>query len=226
MALKFKVNKEEYDALSEGQQEMYAEAGDGYQLQVEGLDDGAQLKEALRKEREDRAEAKRRLQEMETEAEQRERERMEKQQEWEQLSKSERERADKLKGELDELRRGMAEKTRNESASAVTSALTRDTARERLLRREALNFISHTPEGVRINGPDGEAWDSEQLSKYLKEQYPFLVDGVQSSGGGAIGGKGSGAVSKKWSEMTGMERVELRKNDPEEHARLKRESSQ
>lgn len=226
MALKFKITKEEFDALAEGHQEMYAEAGEGYQLQVDGIDDGKELREALRKEREERADAKRRLQEMETAAEQRQREQMEKQQDWENLSKSERERADKLNGELDTLRREISEKTRNESASSVTGALTRDTARERLLRREALNFISHTPEGVKINGPDGEAWDSEQLSKYLKEQYPFLVDGIQSSGGGAVGGKGSGAVSKKWSEMTGMERVELRKNDPEEHARLKRESSQ
>lgn len=222
--LKFEI--ESLEEVDEQFHDMYQEKDGKFRLKVDGLDDNGALKEALRKEREERAEAKRRLQEMETESEQRERERMEKQQEWEQLSKSERERADKLNGELDTLRREISEKSRSESAASVTSALTRDTARERLLRREALNFISHTPEGIKINGPDGQAWDSEQLSKYLKEQYPFLVDGIQSSGGGSIGGKGSGAVSKKWSEMTGMERVELRKNDPEAHARIKREASQ
>ncbi|EIY5055166.1 hypothetical protein ML056_003478 [Klebsiella variicola] len=37
--LKYKIDKATYDALSDEQKAMYAEAGDGYQMQIEGLPD-------------------------------------------------------------------------------------------------------------------------------------------------------------------------------------------
>jgi hypothetical protein len=231
MALKFEITKEEFEALEEGQQALYSEHGDGYRLQVEGIDPADELKEALRKEREERAEAKRKLQEFESEAEKRERERLEKQQEWEQLSKTERERAEKLDKELAELRDKVANSERTATAEGIVAGLidkeaTGGVQRYGLLKKEAMQFIAHTPEGVKINGPDGEAWDAKQLGKYLTEQYPFLVDGSKASGGGAPGGKGGGAVTKKFSEHTGAELKALKEQDPEAYKRLRDEHHQ
>tara|TARA_R110000851_G_scaffold33896_4_gene90402 strand:+ start:7994 stop:8695 length:702 start_codon:yes stop_codon:yes gene_type:complete len=225
--LKFKITKDEFEALEEIQQALYAEAGDGYQLQVDGLDDGAELKEALRKEREERAEAKRKLKEFETEAERKERERLEQRQEWEQLAKSEREQREQRDKELAELRDEVANGKRTNSAESIVAGLidkdaTGGVQRYNLLKKEAMQFIAHTPEGVKINGPDGEAWNGKQLGEYLSQQYPFLVDGSKASGGGAPGSSGGGAVSKSWDQLSGMERVELRRNDPAEHQRLKK----
>lgn len=231
MALKFEITKEEFEALEEGQQALYSEHGDGYRLQVEGIDPADELKEALRKEREERAEAKRKLQEFESEAEKRERERLEKQQEWEKLSKTERERAEKLDKELAELRDKVANSERTATAEGIVAGLidkeaTGGVQRYGLLKKEAMQFIAHTPEGVKINGPDGEAWDAKQLGKYLTEQYPFLVDGSKASGGGAPGGKGGGAVTKKFSEHTGAELKALKEQDPEAYKRLRDEHHQ
>lgn len=231
MALKFEITKEEFEALEEGQQALYSEHGDGYRLQVEGIDPADELKEALRKEREERAEAKRKLQEFETEAEKRERERLEKQQEWEKLSKTERERAEKLDKELAELRDKVANSERKATAESVVAGLidkeaTGGVQRYELLKKEALQFISHTPEGVKINGPDGQAWDAKQLGKHLTETYPFLVDGSKATGGGAPGGKGGGAVTKKFHEMTGAELKALKDEDPEAYKRLRDEHHQ
>nr|WP_237544153.1 hypothetical protein [Pseudomonas syringae]MBL3836821.1 hypothetical protein [Pseudomonas syringae pv. theae] len=53
----------------------------------------------------------------------------------------------------------------------------------------------------------------------LTPRYAALVRGTQANGGGATGGKGGGAT-KTWDQMTGMERVELRRTNPAEHARL------
>ncbi|EJF31705.1 MULTISPECIES: hypothetical protein [Enterobacteriaceae] len=39
MTIKFKVTKEEFDALDDAQKAMYAESGEGYQLAIEGLPD-------------------------------------------------------------------------------------------------------------------------------------------------------------------------------------------
>lgn len=47
-----------------------------------------------------------------------------------------------------------------------------------------------------------------------------LIASSRASGGGATGGKGGGAA-KTWNQLTGMERVELRRTNPAEHARLK-----
>ena len=60
----------------------------------------------------------------------------------------------------------------------------------------------------------------------LKEElrlHPALgpvIQGSRASGGGAGGAKGGGAA-KSWNELSGMERVELRRTNPAEHARLK-----
>ena len=229
MALKFEITQEEFDALEEAQQGLYDKHGDGYRLQVEGIDPADELKEALRKEREERAEAKRRLQEHETEAEKRERERLEKQQEWEQLSKQERERAEKLDKELQDLRDKVANSERTATAEGIVAALIDKEAqggvqRYDLLRKEALQFIAHTPEGIKINGPDGEAWDAKRLGKHLSEQYPFLVDGSKASGGGAPGNKGGGAApTKTFDQYTGAELSQIRNEDPELYQRLRDE---
>lgn len=215
MALKFEITAEEFEALNEAQQGLYQRRGEGYRLEVEGIDPADELKEALRKEREERADAKRKLQEYETENEKRERERMESQQEWEQLSKADRERAEKLDKELNELRGTIAQEKRTTSAAEITGSLTRDTAREKLLRKEAMQFIHHTPEGIKINGTDGEAWSADQLKEHLRKEYPFLVDGNGSSGGGAPGGKGGGAANKKLADMNPAERLQFKADDPE-----------
>lgn len=223
MALRFEIDQAEYDKLDESQQALYDKRGDGYRLQVEGIDPADELKEALRKEREERAAAKKRLQEFETENERRERERLEKQQEWEQLSKTERERAEKLERELNDMRDAIANEKRNAAASKVASDLTRDTARARLLQKEAMQHITYTPEGVKINGPDGDAWDAAKLTEHLKATYPFLVDGSGATGGGAAGSNKSGGAVKRFNEYSGAELKSIKDSDPALYDRLKTE---
>lgn len=52
-----------------------------------------------------------------------------------------------------------------------------------------------------------------------------LVAGSKATGGGATGSKGGGAA-KTWDQLSGMERVELRRTNPAEHARLKAAAGQ
>lgn len=220
--LKFEV--ESLDEVDESMRENYQPYGEKYRLKVDGIDDASELKEALRKEREERAAAKSKLSEYEQQQAEAERKRMEERQEYESLYKQETESKTKLQQELEELRTNIAQEKRTSSAAEITASLTRDTAREKLLRKEAMQFIHHTPEGIKINGPDGQAWDAKQLSEHLRNEYPFLVDGNGSSGGGAPGGnKGGGAAGKKFNEMTGAELSTLRQQDPSEYQRLRDE---
>ena len=227
MALKYQITKEEFEQLDETQQQFYVEAGDGYQLEVEGIDDGKELKEALRKEREERANAKKRAQELEEQQQEAERKRLEEQQQYQELYQKEQETRTEKEKELQELRDKVANGERMATAEGIIAGLIDKEAqggvqRYELLRKEALQFIAHTPEGVKINGPDGEAWDAKQLGNHLSEQYPFLVDGSKASGGGAPGNKGGGAATQKtFDQMTGAELSELRKSNPEEYQRLR-----
>ena len=221
MALQFEVDS--IEGLDEGIQGLYQEHNGKYRLSVEGLDPADELKEALRKEREEKSGYKSKLSEFEKSQEEAERKRMEEKQEFESLYKSEQESKSKLAKELDEIKTSIANEKRTNEALKVASSLTKDEARSKLLQKEAGQYIHYTPEGLKINGPDGEAWDASKLAEHLKTQYPFLVDGSQANGGGATGST-SGGAAKKLNEMTGMERNALYKSDPAEYKRLESQS--
>jgi len=216
--LKFEVDS--LDGLEEGVKSLYEQKGERFRLKVEGIDPADELKEALRKERDERKAAKDKLAEFEKAQQEGEAKRLEETQQFESLYKNTKGELEKKSLELDEFRRKIADKERSELATQLTGTLTRDTARAELLKKEAMQFIQHTADGVVISGPDG-TMTAEQLGKHLAQRYPFLVDGNQSSGGGATGSNSSGGAVKKFDEYTGAELVEIRKKDPALYERLK-----
>jgi len=194
MALAFEIDTLE-DA-AEGVRGLYTEHNGKYRLDVSGIDPADELKEALRKEREEKASFKTKLSDYEKAKTDSDRTALEATQEYEKLYKLEKDMSTKAATELAELRQEIGNKDRGLTASSIVSQLTRDTSRAELLHDKALAFISNTPEGIKINGSDGAAWDAKQLSDYLAERYPFLVDGTQANGGGALGSNNSRAVNK------------------------------
>lgn len=216
--LKFELDS--LDGLEEGVKSLYEQKGERFRLKVEGIDPADELKEALRKERDERKAAKDKLAEFEKAQQEGEAKRLEETQQFESLYKNTKGELEKKSLELDEFRRKIADKERSELATQLTGILTRDTARAELLKKEAMQFIQHTADGVVISGPDG-TMTAEQLGKHLAQRYPFLVDGNQSSGGGATGSNSSGGAVKKFDEYTGAELVEIRKKDPALYERLK-----
>ena len=210
------------DGVEEQFKPLYEEKGGKYRLKVTGIDPADELKEALRKEREDRQAANAKLSDYEKAQAESEAKRLEEKQEFETLYKNTKGAFDKQSQEFDDFRRKLADKDRGELATELANSLTRDVSRADLLKKEALAYIQHTADGVVISGPDGTL-TKDQLKSQLAERYPFLVDGNQSSGGGATGSnKGSGAV-KKFEEHTGAELSELRKQDPAQYERLNSE---
>ena len=123
-----------------------------------------------------------------------EQQRLEEKQEFEKLWRQEQDQRTKASQELDQLRKSIADKDRSEAAMKLAAGLTRDNARADLLKKEALAYIQHTPDGVKIQGPDGDM-TADQLSAHLAKQFPFLVDGNQASGGSAPGSKSSGGAA-------------------------------
>lgn len=134
------------------------------------------------------------------------------------------EREQKAKEELAEKYADFAKRIQmkeiESAASSIAAELTRDTKRAELLRKEISQFTRHTDEGVKFE-MGGVEVDRSKVLAYITDNYPFLVDGSGATGGGAAGGN-SGGATKKLSEMRGMERVALRKENPAEYERLRR----
>lgn len=112
----------------------------------------------------------------------------------------------------------------NSEAMRIATGLTRDAKRAELLADRIKSRLSVTENGIKVLDADGNLTVSpiEDLVNQIKNDFPFLVDGSNASGGGATGANG-GAVSKKFDEMNGAELAKLRKEKPEEYARLRDE---
>ena len=191
MALKFEVDT--LDSVDEAQRGLYAEHNGKFRLSVEGLDPADEVKGALAKEREERKKAKTEAEELRKALEAKELAELEGQKKYEELYKREQETRSKTSAELQQLKDAIAQREKSEAALKIASSLTRDTAKAALLQKEVMNYAEHTAEGVKFKGEAGEM-TAEQITAHLTKQYPFLVDGNQSSGGGANGGNSGGAA--------------------------------
>lgn len=119
-----------------------------------------------------------------------------------------------------EFERKVQQSTLEAEAARFAGSLTRDTARAEDLSEKFMKHAKHTDGGLVLE-VGGVEMSRDQFVEHIKQARPWLIDGSGASGGGASGGgKGGGAV-KNWNELTGMERVALRRTDPAEHARLK-----
>ena len=108
------------------------------------------------------------------------------------------EREQKAKLELAEKYDGFSKKMQAKdielSSASIAAELTRDTKRADLLKKEISNFARYTDDGVKFE-MGGVEVDRAKVVAHITESYPFLVDGNQSSGGGAPGGKEGGGAA-------------------------------
>jgi hypothetical protein len=191
MALKFEVDT--LEGVEESHKGFYTEHNGKYRLSVEGLDPADEVKGALAKEREERKRAKAEADELRKALEGKELTELESQKKYEELYKKAQETSGKTAAELTALQNKIADRDKSEAARKVAASLTRDTAKAALLQKEIMGLTRHSESGVSFEGDSG-VMTAEQVAAHITKQYPFLVDGNQSSGGGAAGGNGGGAA--------------------------------
>jgi tyrosyl-tRNA synthetase len=187
--LKFEIDS--IDAVDESLRSFYTEHEGKYRLKVEGIDPADELKKALNSERSSSKEAKTRLAELERQKQEDDERRLAEKQEFEKLWQSEKQAKSQTLVELETLKKSIADKERNEAALRIAGSLTRDTKRAELLKKEALNYVQISPDGIVF----ADGMDDEKLKQKLIADYPFLIDGNQSSGGNSKGST-SGGVSQ------------------------------
>lgn len=225
--LKFKLNKEEFDALEETQKAMYAESGEGYQLAIEGVPDVSGLEKKVNE----------LLGEKKTE--------QEKRRLAEEEAKRVAEEQARKKGDLDTLEKSWAEKLSTREKELLAQIDERDgrlhtllvdnvaqTLATRLAGDSAAVITPHiksrliVEEGkTRIVDVEGKpsAATLEDLEKEFRNNKLFapIVIGSMASGTGGNGGPtiASGG-GKKWSDFTEAERLKLFQEDRDAFNRL------
>lgn len=232
--MKYLIDKAAFDALEPALQALYTQKGDDYVLVIEGLpqpEDTSGLK----------AKVEQLLAEKKTEAEKRK--------QAEEEARIAAEEAARKSGDTEALDRSWNEKhtkalTEKESALAAAQAqihaLTVGAAAARIAGELAVQGSAGVLQRLieprlsmemRDGVPTVVVRDNEgrptaaTLAEFKTEvtndpALAPLVAASKASGGGASGAKGGGAA-KTWDQLSGMERVELRRTNPAEHARLK-----
>lgn len=180
--LKFEV--ESLDGVEESVRGLYEKRGDKYRLKVEGIDPADELKEALRKEREDRKTAKERVEELERAQRDAEEERQREKGEFKTLYEREQQAKKELADKFAEFQTKVQRQEISLEAQRLAGQLSKDRDRSELLAEKVAQLAKHTDAGVRFE-IGGVEVEHDKVLAHLKSKYPFLVDASGVTGGGA-----------------------------------------
>ncbi|PKH81902.1 hypothetical protein CXF97_13355 [Pseudomonas sp. Choline-02u-1] len=225
--MKYKISKAEYEALDAAMQALYKAMGDDFVLFVEGLPTGSDDLEGLRNQVQtlltEKKEEKRKRDAAEAEQRRLQEESQRANGEYEQLYTSSQQALEQERTRLAELTANIERRDLTSAASKVSSSIA-DGENAEILAEFVQRRLKIVEGQVKVTDASGNLTIAslEDLAKEFQQapRYASLVRGTQANGGGAAGGKGGGAT-KTWDQMTGMERVELRRTNPAEHARMK-----
>ena len=224
--MKYRIDKAAFDALEPSMQAFYKAQGEDYVLVIEGLPSGGEDLEGLKRQNQtllDEAKsAKQRARDAEQAQQQREQEAAKARGDFEQLFTSSEQALAAERAKLAELTSTIERRDLSAAAAKVATGIA-DGENADILAEFIQRRLKVVEGQVKVTDAQGNLTIAslEDLAKEFEQtpRYASLVRGSQANGGGATGGKGGGAT-KTWDQMTGMERVELRRTNPAEHARL------
>lgn len=222
--MKYELNDDEFNALSDDQKSAYGQSGDVYRLQVDGLPDIEALKsenERLKSHSqtlldEKKAEAAKARQ-AEKEAADKAAEQAKSSGKLDEMEAAYQRKFDAQQAELQAIKQQQSQNAITTESIKLASELTTDPARRDLLVDQIKLRLRFEDGKVQVLDENGELTvsDTKQLVEQIKTapRYAPLIDAPKGSGAPATGQHGSGA--KKPSELTEAERIEFAKKDPE-----------
>jgi len=216
--IKYSVNEEEFSALDEAQQGLYSQGNEGFILNVEGVpkEDVSGLKRKIDELLTEKKSAQQQTIEAKELAKSETAEKLKKSNDYEQLYNSSEAEREKTAESLTSLRHQIDGQKLTSHAQEVALSLTKDPARGKLLTEQIKSRLLLVDEEIRVTDTSGNLTVStvDELKASIKSDYPFLVDGSQAAGGGAIGGNSGAGDTKTVSraDFDGMDAVKRMKH--------------
>lgn len=121
---------------------------------------------------------------------------------YKELFESRTEENNQLRSQIEKMNADAQMQKINEQAVKLSASLTKDTGRAQLLQKEFSQRLALVDGELRVTDPNGQLTVSslEDLVNSVKTDYPFLIDGIQASGGGAT--KAQGGADARSKEMS------------------------
>ena len=134
-----------------------------------------------------------------------------KENDYKQLFESQKQEADTLRSTIEKMNADIARQKITTEAAKLAAQLTKDTGRAQLLQKEISQRLTLVDNELRVTDESGQLTVSsmEDLTNSIKTAYPFLVDGSQASGGGAVKAQG-GAEARKEVSRTAFDNMDQR----------------
>lgn len=134
-----------------------------------------------------------------------------KENDYKQLFESQKQEADTLRSKIEKMNADITRQKITTEAAKLAAQLTKDTGRAQLLQKEISQRLTLVDNELRVTDEGGQLTVSsmEDLTNSIKTAYPFLVDGSQASGGGAVKAQG-GAEARKEVSRTAFDNMDQR----------------
>lgn len=126
------------------------------------------------------------------------------QNDFKQLYESQKAEAEKLQVQLEEVNSNIQRQTVMSEAARLASGLTKDVAKAKLLEQQISQRLTLVDGEIKVLDESGQLTVSkpESLTESIRDNYPFLVDGSQASGGGAARSQGGADAGEKMVSRT------------------------
>lgn len=226
--MKFKITKDQYDALSEDLQKLYVKVGNSYQLDLE---DEVVTKQEMDDQISGLTDKNRELLDEKKKAEREAREAKEKKAKEEEDYKSLYETSQE---KLRELQQTVETFTKKEQTQMISEAANKVGAklcpnyprRAKLLAKFAKDQLGFYDGKVVVlnDGGNPTAYTLDDLAKQMTQSgdYDDLIEGTGGKGAGEQGNKQDGKSDEKWADFTSDELSKIRKENPTRYEALKK----
>jgi len=138
-------------------------------------------------------------------------EKAQKENDYKQLFEAQKEESNTLRQTIDKMNADIKQQKVSTEAAKLASQLTKDTGRAQLLQKEISQRLTLVDNELRVTDESGQLTVSslDDLTNAIKTSYPFLVDGSQASGGGAVKAQG-GAEARKEVSRAAFDQMDQR----------------
>tara|TARA_R110000764_G_scaffold17490_3_gene48039 strand:- start:57 stop:719 length:663 start_codon:yes stop_codon:yes gene_type:complete len=138
---------------------------------------------------------------------------------YKQLFESQKQESDVLRKTIDKMNSDISRSKIDTEAAKLASVLTKDTSRAKLLQQQISQRLTLVDNEIRVADESGQLTVSslDDLTNSIKQNFPFLVDGSQANGGGAVRAQ-SGAEARS-KQMSRADFDSLRSTEKSEYMR-------